>query len=55
MKILSTKKENALKKMKDQLEIASIFYTSGRNDFNKDEAIRKLNNAINDIFNIVGV
>ena len=55
MKILSKGKEDQLKKIKRDLEIAEIIYTSPNQTYDKDVAIRKPNAAIRDIFSVLGM
>ena len=55
MKILSNGKQDRLKKIKNDWEIAEIIYTSPNQTYDKDMAIRKLNEAIRDIFNVLDV
>jgi hypothetical protein len=55
MKILSKGKEDQLKKIKNDWEIAEIIFTSQNQTYDKDVAIRKLNAAIRDIFSVLGV
>jgi hypothetical protein len=55
MKIIGNKAEEKLKKIKSDLEIAEIIYTSPNQVYDKDVAIKKLNTAIKDIFVAIGI
>ena len=55
MRILTTKKEQTLKKIKSDVELAELIYTGPDQTYDKDMAIRKLNAAIRDIFSIIGI
>ena len=54
MKIITSKKQNELAKLKFQLEFAKICYES-KTDYDKEDAITKLLAGIDKIYAIIGI